>query len=254
MTGHRRRAVLFTLLLMACIIASACLWLRAERRQYALDRELITALVTNDAQKALVLVNSGADPNTPCHTVPPPSLRQLWNYLLRRSPLPTTGNPTAFLIACGASPTLDDGTPILRMSVGPYEYGTPNPVTNMDSPGNPQLVEAMLQHGGNIDARDQDKRTPLMWAASAHYPKTVGVLLEHKVSVNAQDGYGSTALYLAVEYSHSNDLIGTDIVRQLLAHGADPNLSRKPNPTILQLAQVRRPDLVALLRRAGAKK
>ena len=254
MTTRRRHTVLISTLLLVGIPIASGLWLRAERQQYALDRELVAALRKSDAQKAIVLVNSGADPNAPCRPLPPPSLQQLWNYLLRRSPQPTTGNPTALLIACGASPTFDDGTPILRLSEGPYEYGTPNPVTNMDSSEDPQLVEVMLQHGGNIDARDQDKQTPLMWGVLAHYPKTVGVLLEHKASVNAQDAYGATALYLAVEYNPPGYLAGTDIVRQLLAHGADPNLSRKPNPTVLQLAQGRRPDLLSILRRYGAKK
>jgi len=253
MTTHRRRAVLFTLLLRTGVIVTACLWMRLQKQE-ALNRQLIEALVRLDDQQAIVLVNLGAEPNTPFEAPPNISFQQFFNHLFHRSVLPTQRNPTAFLIACGASPTFDDGTPILRMSEGPYEYGTPNPATNMDNPEKPQLVEVMLQHGGNIDARDQDRQTPLMWAVLAHCPKTVGVLLEHKASVNAQDAYGSTALYLAVEYNPPGYHAGTDIIRQLLAHGANPNLSRKPNPTVLQLAQVRRPDLLAMLRRAGAKK
>jgi ankyrin repeat protein len=240
-TRHRRRVALFSLLLLTSIIVAVGLWLRTQRHQDALNGQLIAALVKHDAQKALSLVNSGADPNTPCHPVPPPSLRQLWNYLLHRAPLPTTDSPTALLIACGADSTADDGTPNLWI--------------NVDRTENSQLVETMFQHGGNFNARDQDKQTPLMWAAFARYPKTVGVLLERKASVNAQDAFGCTALYRAVEVTAPRDLAGTDIIRQLLANGANPNVATNAGFTPVQFAQYHhRPDLVALLRQSGAKK
>ena len=65
---HKRRlqrlvAVLSTIGLLA--IGVAVLGLQARQRQYALDRRLIAALVKNDAEQGLDLVNAGADPNTP---------------------------------------------------------------------------------------------------------------------------------------------------------------------------------------------
>jgi hypothetical protein len=45
---YRRLAVLITFLLLAGLVGSTVLWLRAQQRQYALNRALIAALVEGD--------------------------------------------------------------------------------------------------------------------------------------------------------------------------------------------------------------
>jgi ankyrin repeat protein len=46
-----------------------------------------------------------------------------------------------------------------------------------------------------------------------------------------------------------------DIIKQLLDHGANPNLADKAGTTSLELAQTyQRPDLFILLKRAGGRK
>ena len=270
MTRHRRRALLFTLLLITSIAVVIGLGLWSQRRQYTLDRQLIAALLKGDIQQAAALVEAGADPNTPLVPPSPPSLRQLWNFLLHRSHLPGNDNQNAFLIACGAYWNGSD-------------YG----------PDAPQLTQAMLRHNANPNAKDEVGWTPLLCAIRGNQPKTVGVLLDygtdanakdndgwtplieashtasaesvrqllaHGAAVNAQDDGGSTALQRAVNFVLENDpsssrVVVTDIIPQLLQHGANPNLPDKNGTTALKQAQsFERPDLVALLRRAGAKK
>jgi hypothetical protein len=76
------------LLLLAALIGGTGLWLRAQQRQYALNRALIAALVKGDTRLALTLVNEGADPNTPYNPTPVPSLLELVKQLFHRSPPP----------------------------------------------------------------------------------------------------------------------------------------------------------------------
>src|SRR5579863_9697761 len=99
---RRKRAAQIMLFLLICLFVSTGLWLRAERRQYALNRQLIAALVKGDNQRALALVNAGADPNMRYKPIPAPSLLQLVRQLLHRSPPPINGSPTTLSIACGA--------------------------------------------------------------------------------------------------------------------------------------------------------
>jgi ankyrin repeat protein len=151
----------------------------------------------------------------------------------------------------------------------------------------------MLRHGAKINAKDKDKQTPLYWATSLDYQQTVSVLLahgadvnaiskggwtplmvaclnaapditrlllDHRADVNAHDDNGNTVLFMVVDQAirHHNgphDLIITDIIPQLLARKADPNLPNEYSITDLQVAQQNdRPEIVTLLRQAGAKK
>lgn len=57
------------------------------------------------------------------------------------------------------------------------------------------VVEALLQAGADIDARDKFGGTPLHWAVEK--PWLVSALLEKGANINAVDKYGCTALHYA---------------------------------------------------------
>jgi ankyrin repeat protein len=49
----------------------------------------------------------------------------------------------------------------------------------------------MLIHHGDVNAQDQDDRSPLMWASSSDAPLAIVSLLhDHHANVNAQDASG----------------------------------------------------------------
>jgi hypothetical protein len=273
----RYHSVPVILLLLAIPVATCVLWLRSVRRQYTLNRQLIAALVKGDDKKALALVNAGADPNTHFEPTPAPTLPELMRQLFHRSPPPIHDTPTAFMIACGADWREDD-------EAGPAEQYL--------RPDAPQLPRMMLRHGANVDIGDKDGITPLMWAAAYHRPKTTLLLLTHAAKINAGDREGMTPLMWAALDHPDLETIRLlldhgaavnpqekdgwtalcwavyqpapprgqsdgvkDIVRLLLAYGANPNLPTHDGCTPLQIAQrQRRLNLVALLRQAGVKK
>jgi ankyrin repeat protein len=87
--------------------------------------------------------------------------------------------------------------------------------------GYTNTVRALLEKGGEVDARDNAGRTALMEAAFGGYTDTAGLLLEKGANVNASDAEGWTPLFWAAFSRRS----GT--VRLLLEKGADVNAKNK---------------------------
>ena len=275
---RRRRAILLTLLLLTGLTAACGLWLRAQQRQYTLNRQLMAALVKEDDTQALALVEAGADPQTRYEATPVPSLIDcLASAMLHRSPPPANNSPTALMIACGAPWDTDYVTRQMQDSRS----------------DNADLVQVMLRQGAKVNVADKHGCTPLMYSVSGKRRKTVGVLLasgaevnvkthdgctplmysiyapgimqlllEHGADVNAQDSRGCTALYWVVENFASpmhtvpyNRDIAKECVRQLLAHGADVHRATNLRSTPLSLVEgYRLTDFAVLFKQAGARK
>ncbi|MCW3096662.1 MAG: ankyrin repeat protein [Chthonomonadaceae bacterium] len=210
------------------LIGGACL-LAQSRRQYALDRRLIAALVKNNALEARDMVVDGANPNTPYEPPAQPALLPLWDHLFHRTTPPVNTNPTAFLMASGAYWHADGLT-----SSGP---------TPIDAP---QVVETMLRHGAKVNMRGEIGLTPLHWAVRSNHQRTVDVLISHGADVNAKADNGTTPL-MYVSDGH------TSIVRMLIEHGANVNARDDDGltPMSSSLPNVR-PDSLRLLIDKGA--
>ena len=94
-------------------------------------------------------------------------------------------------------------------------------------------VEALIQNGADVNARDERNSTPLHLALSFRVEvESVQLLIQHGADVNARDKGNSTPLHLALSRGHVN----SEILRLLLQHGADVNVRRKGNLTPLHLA------------------
>jgi hypothetical protein len=225
------RMLLISSFLLAAFTAGTGLWLRAQRRQYALNRALIDALTQEDDQRALALVNAGADPNTSYEPTPAPSFNELVMLLFHRSPSPLFNDkPTAMLIACGAS------------------WFNMNPAPHLDIDA-ATLVRAMLRHGAQVNAQDKDGYTLLMYAAFFDHPKTVDVLLEYGANVNAQTKSGKTLLMMAVRCPLDSSMM------QKLLERANVNMQDHDGKTALMAAAYyfsTNPDMLKMLLRYGA--
>lgn len=78
-----------------------------------------------------------------------------------------------------------------------------------------EYVQALLQAGADINARDNHGATPLMLASSRNGLTTVQVLLEAGADLTLRDNNGKTALSYVGNYGN-----GAEIRQLLLAHGA----------------------------------
>jgi hypothetical protein len=226
-------SVLLSILLLLIAAGTFIFWVRAQQRQFALNRRLIAALVQGLDQDALELVKEGADPNTRYDPSPAPSLKQLWSQLLHRAPPPDNESPTAFLIACGA---LWNDEPDTYSRQGSHSDDA-------------RLIQVMLAHGANVNERDERGDTALMLAVSYNRDGMVDCLLKSGANVNAQGAKGETALCDALYRDYD-----TNIAEHLLAHGANPNIATDSGENALSIARKEEhSDFIHLLLQHGAK-
>ena len=109
--------------------------------------------------------------------------------------------------------------------------------------GDTNTVKALLAGGAQVNAKDHEGRTALMFAVTNMHPDAAKQLLEHSADANATAADGGTALMLAAS---SGD---TESVRALLSNGADPSARyAQTGETALILAKKNsHDDVVSLL-------
>lgn len=110
----------------------------------------------------------------------------------------------------------------------------------------PDLVEAALSKGANINARDDDK-TVLMWAAMSGCDEIARILVTGGANVDEQTGDGSSALMMAAFSGYEG------IVDLLLSRGARPDLRDQDGETaLMSAAKSGEAGIIRLLIGAGA--
>jgi ankyrin repeat protein len=64
------------------------------------------------------------------------------------------------------------------------------------------VVQLLLNKGADVEAKDKDGWTALIWAAQGGYEAMVRLLLDKRADVEAKDQYGWTALLWAAQEGH----------------------------------------------------
>ncbi|XP_047101555.1 poly [ADP-ribose] polymerase tankyrase-1-like isoform X3 [Schistocerca piceifrons] len=113
--------------------------------------------------------------------------------------------------------------------------------------GSVSKVRTLLAVGADVEAKDENKRTALHWAAAMGHGEVAAHLLEVGAGVNARDRWQNTPLHLAAWKGHAA------VVRLLAASSADHNARDQSGSTPLHDAARRgRAEAVAALLEAGA--
>ncbi|KAK0642194.1 ankyrin repeat-containing domain protein, partial [Cercophora newfieldiana] len=101
--------------------------------------------------------------------------------------------------------------------------------------GRTDVMEVLLEHGGDLEIRDSDGATALCWAAScssasaSEREKALQLLLDRGANHNIRDNDGMTPLMLALETPREN--LGA--VKLLVSRGADVNIADNKGCTAL---------------------
>lgn len=105
--------------------------------------------------------------------------------------------------------------------------------------------ETILNSRNNIDFKDKNNKTSLMYASICSSFNIINLLIEKNVDINEKNNYGDTALIFAVQ----NNLL--DVVNLLLKNGADVNTKENGNWTPLMYATSK--EITESLIKNGAK-
>ena len=104
------------------------------------------------------------------------------------------------------------------------------------------MIQLLLEHGAEADAKDSAGFTPLHQAAEQGRTLAIRALLLGGAQVNATNALRRTALWLAASRGHEES------VAYLLNHGADPSLAATDGQTPLHIAAFNgRPGAVRVL-------
>jgi len=98
-------------------------------------------------------------------------------------------------------------------------------------------AESLLDSGADIEARNEDGSTPLIWAASFAQADTLNVLIRRGARLDVTDNQGNTPLIAAAcecALATMNSAYG--VVKLLLDHGARVNARSKDGTTALMNA------------------
>ena len=140
----------------------------------------------------------------------------------------------------------------------------PDPILTAAEAGDTAQVEALLNKGANIEAKNGTGMTPLMRAAEFGRIETVKVLLARGANISASDDSGCTALRVAASPEGHAETVAfllksgakpnvtdnegrtallwasaygnAETVQTLIAHGADVNLRDRSGKTALLMA------------------
>ena len=113
------------------------------------------------------------------------------------------------------------------------------PLISAARAGNVSMIRLLTSRGADPNLRDAavNSWTPLLHAVHKGQPGSIAALLDAGADANGSDSYGTTPLMMAAGYGY------TDIVRILLARGANPRLPTREGITAIDLARSGVPDI-----------
>ncbi|MGD9503731.1 MAG: ankyrin repeat domain-containing protein [Syntrophobacteraceae bacterium] len=83
--------------------------------------------------------------------------------------------------------------------------------------GNYDVAKLLIQQKCDVNARDEDGESALLYSIKDGRLNLVKLLLKNGARINSKDAYGRTPLMIATIYGHE------DVAEYLLAHGANPD-------------------------------
>jgi len=206
-----KRALSFLLLLLG-LVAVLCIltawFVYREHRQERLNHDLIAAVKRNDTKAVVSLLDQDADANCRDEPYRPvPWWQRLKDRLRRVKPKPSTA-PTPLVLA-------------LRDRPG-----------NVFPPENLPLVQALLDHKANVNARDEYAFTPLNYAMWCRKKATTHLLLKYGADIKPDYRPDYAPLVWATGYFFDS----TDVLADMLHRGADVNQQSRTGITALSIA------------------
>jgi ankyrin repeat protein len=104
--------------------------------------------------------------------------------------------------------------------------------------GSPNVVEALLNAGANVDTQSEYEMTPLLnWTDGWMYPQTLNLLLGAGADVNAKGLGGDTVLHTLLRFKISSAADAEESILTLLRYGANALIPNDEDTTPWDYAQ-----------------
>jgi len=114
--------------------------------------------------------------------------------------------------------------------------------------GNIEAAKQAIADGEDVNAKDEERMTPLHWAASFGQKEVAELLIAEGADVDAKNEEEWTPLYVAAMEGQK------EVAELLIAAGADVNAKNKNGDTPLDMAiGLEQPETADLLRKHGGK-
>ena len=113
--------------------------------------------------------------------------------------------------------------------------------------GDLKKVKRLVKGGHDVNQRDEEERTPLMWAAMKGRTDCVEFLLQNGAQLDLKDKDGMTALHLAAYGGH------LEVMKRLIEAGHDVNQRDKEITPLMFAAALGHTDCVEYLLQNGAE-
>jgi ankyrin repeat protein len=219
-------------------------------------------LCTNDMDKMKLLLSYGADINATAKSGNTALLITCSGYgqynvvkwLIDNGANVTAkvwGNETALMRAAQFSDTMTINLLLNKgLDINANAWGT-TPLMAAVRSGNWTGVFCLLNHGADVNIRDEDNNPPVIWAAISGNTDAVNAMLPRTKNINTTNlRAGMTPLMWATYNEHDNP----QIIQAFLDKGADVNIKARDGSTALSWAMKKgNTETVALLKKAGAK-
>jgi len=209
---------------------SFCGWVYKAKTQRDLNMKLLAVVLDGDVEATRSLLKRGADPNIRNEPQQPLSRWQQIQYVFHKD----------------SQTAQDQNATLLEMAMYSDGYDTSEPV-------NVALIKTLLEAGARPNDYSDGDRTPLITAVRYDSPQTVRILLDHGARVDVLDNDDNTPLMCCIQLPRRAE--DTDIMKLLIAQGADVNHRNKAGNTALSLARKDEDkQSIRLLEAAGAKR
>jgi ankyrin repeat protein len=193
--------------------------------------EVIRFLVANKAE--VNLPNRNGD--TPLHLAADSGRKAACELLLASGAKVNARNnggvTPLFLAARGGFKSVVEVLLAHKAALNPPEAG-PSPLSVAAANGFKAIAQLLVDQGADLEARAADGTTPLSAAASNGRTEMVSWLLAKGAAVNSKDRNDSTSLLLVLRSGNSS----LEVIKQLLEHGAQVNLTDAPGNSPLHYA------------------
>jgi len=221
-------------------------------------REMVAAAGSGHVETVRALLAAGADPErgddesgeTPLHFAAAGGHTAIVTLLIQAGAQPDTPDHRGIPPLVGAAQN-GHAEVVRALLEHRARAGIQDALIAASSAGSPDAVRMLLRAGATVDGTSAYGVTPLMHAAGGlPKPGVVRLLLDSGAAVNATDSNGRTALFIAA-------IAGTgtrqappapvveaakDVVRMLLAAGADPQARASRIGTVMDMLRAKPPE------------